>query len=367
MSLTPNQNVTNNAIRILTQSTVGESISGFQPLVQIIELKNNKERCDVIVFISDGQYYIPGMVYPNLKEIDDGIIVNDIIQINDYRMDSQDGMPICNILSYHIFDTNITETIGSPVNISSLLILPGCGGCCCCPYEGDSGGGCCPYGPNCCVDLEEGSADIEKDAGQLERERDSLQSQLEAERENLERQRETDEDAAALVAEANADEDAAALVLVAEANADAAAVVAEANQMLDAAALVLVQEQRVSAEREETERANSSRLSSRCLLINNKIYSGKITNADAAALVAEANADASAPISCNMSSSLASADNCVICQVTASSQAIIPCGHYCLCDDCAATLTSGPSESQVCPLCRTRIQRYLKIYQSKSS
>jgi hypothetical protein len=240
------------------------------------------------------------------------------------------------------------------VNISSLLILPGCGGCCCCPYEGDSGGGCCPYGPNCCVDLEEGSADIEKDAGQLERERDSLQSQLEAEREDLERQRETDEDAAALV-------------LVAETNADAATLVTEANQMLDAAALVLVQEQRVSAEREETERANSSRLSSRCLLINNKIYSGKITNADAAALVAEANADASAPISCNMSSSLASADNCVICQVTASSQAIIPCGHYCLCDDCAATLTSGPSESQVCPLCRTRIQSYLKIYQSKSS
>ena len=236
----------------------------------------------MIVIISDGQYYIQGMVYPNLNDIDDGIIVNDIIRIKDYRMESQDGMPICNILSYQIFDTNIKETIGSPVNISSLLI-------------------------------------------QLETEREDLERQREAEREDLERQRE------ALVAEANAD--AAMLLLVAETNADAATLVTEANQMLDAAALVLVQEQRVSAEREETERANSSRLS----------------------------------ISSNMSSSLASVDNCVICQVTASSQAIIPCGHYCLCDDCATTLTIGPSESKLCPLCRTPIQSYLKIYQSKSS
>ena len=135
MSLTPSQSVTNNAIRTLTQSTDGESISGFKPLVQIIELKNNKKRCDMNVIISDGQYYIQAIV------LDDRITENNIIRIDDYWMDTEDGMPICNILSYHIIDTNIMETIGSPVNICSLLI-------------------------------------------QLERERDSLESQLETERES---------------------------------------------------------------------------------------------------------------------------------------------------------------------------------------
>ena len=258
MSLTPNQNVTNNAIRTLILSSVGESISGFQPLVQIIELKNNKERCDMIVIISDGQYCIQGMVYPNLKnEIDDGITVNNIIQINDYkmdRMDTEDGMPICNILSYHIIDTNITETIGSPVKSHWPTII--------------------------------------------------YSSQLEREREDSERQREAEKDGAALVAEAG--KDGAALVLVQ---------VRERQQCVD----------------NTTNTATTSTISS------------------------------------NMSSSPATAANCVICQVAASSQAIIPCGHYCLCDDCATILTIVPFESKKCPLCRKRIQSCLKIYQSKSS
>ena len=76
MSLTPSQSVTNNAIRTLTQSTDGESISGFKPLVQIIELKNNKKRCDMNVIISDGQYYIQAIV------LDDGITENNIIRID---------------------------------------------------------------------------------------------------------------------------------------------------------------------------------------------------------------------------------------------------------------------------------------------
>ena len=67
--------------------------------------------------------------------------------------------------------------------------------------------------------------------------------------------------------------------------------------------------------------------------------------------------------SSNAASSPATA-NCVICQVAPSSQAIIPCGHCCLCDDCATTLTGGPLESQLCPLCRTRIQSCLKIFLS---
>ena len=268
MSLTPNQNVTNNAIRTLILSSVGESISGFQPLVQIIELKNNKERCDMIVIISDGQYCIQGMVYPHLNGIDDGITVNNIIQINDYRMDrmdTEDGMPICNILSYHIIDTNITETIGSPVKSHWPTII--------------------------------------------------YSSQLEREREDSERQREAEKDGAALVAEAEK---------------DAAALVAEAEK--EAAALVLVQV------RERQQRVDNT-----------------------------TNTATTSTISSNMSSSPATAANCVICQVAASSQAIIPCGHYCLCDDCATILTIVPFESKKCPLCRKRIQSCLKIYQSKSS
>ena len=291
MSLTPNQNVTNNAIRTLILSSVGESISGFQPLVQIIELKNNKERCDMIVIISDGQYCIQGMVYPNLKnEIDDGITVNNIIQINDYkmdRMDTEDGMPICNILSYHIIDTNITETIGSPVKSHWPTII--------------------------------------------------YSSQLEREREDSERQREAEKEGAALVAEAGkegaalvAEADKEAFMLVAKAEKDAAALVAEAEK--EAAALVLVQV------RERQQRVDNT-----------------------------TNTATTSTISSNMSSSPATAANCVICQVAASSQAIIPCGHYCLCDDCATILTIVPFESKKCPLCRKRIQSCLKIYQSKSS
>ena len=277
MSLTPSQSVTNNAIRTLTQSTDGESISGFKPLVQIIELENIKKRCDYSVIISDGQYYVQGILYPNLNEIDDGITVNNIIRINDYRMDTEDGMPVCIILSFHIIDTNIMETIGSPVNFCSLLI-------------------------------------------QLERERDSLQSQLETERES-----------------------SCLLTLILEEH-----IIEELND-------INAQEERLT---EEEERLKKKKQSLQALI--EEIPESASHARDRLTNIVSSTATTTT-ISSNMSSSPATAANCVICQVAASSQAIIPCGHYCLCDDCATTLTVGLSESQLCPLCRTRIQSCIRF------
>ena len=73
--------------------------------------------------------------------------------------------------------------------------------------------------------------------------------------------------------------------------------------------------------------------------------------------------DKTTTTSSNTSSSPATA-NCVICQVAPSSQAIIPCGHCCLCDECATTLTVGPPQTRLCPLCRTQMQSCLKIFLS---
>ena len=280
MSLTPSLSVTNNAIRTLTQSTDGESISGFKPLVQIIELKNIKKRCDWSVIISDGQYYVQGIVYPNSNGLDDEIRVNNIIQINNYRKDTENGMPICIILSYHIIDTNIMETIGSPVNICSLLI-------------------------------------------QLEGERDSLQIELEKERKS-----------------------SCLLTLILE------------ERITEELKDINAQEERLT---EEEERLKNKKRSLQALIEEIPSHAR-----DRLSYLISSTATTTT-ISSNMSASPATAANCVICQVTASSQAIIPCGHYCLCDDCATTLTDGPSESQVYPLCRTRIQSCLKIYQSNSS
>lgn len=52
---------------------------------------------------------------------------------------------------------------------------------------------------------------------------------------------------------------------------------------------------------------------------------------------------------------------CVVCHTAPSSRAIIPCGHHCLCNDCAVTLTAI---SPLCPLCRSVILSTLKIYAS---
>jgi hypothetical protein len=62
------------------------------------------------------------------------------------------------------------------------------------------------------------------------------------------------------------------------------------------------------------------------------------------------------------SSSTAKIDDCVICHDNEAVRAIVPCGHHCLCDSCAAqVMTSVP---RTCPLCRESVQMTLKIYRS---
>ena len=58
------------------------------------------------------------------------------------------------------------------------------------------------------------------------------------------------------------------------------------------------------------------------------------------------------------------AAECVICHTSPSSRAIIPCGHHCLCDDCAVTLVASSPAARLCPLCRGGIQSTLRIYSS---
>ena len=50
---------------------------------------------------------------------------------------------------------------------------------------------------------------------------------------------------------------------------------------------------------------------------------------------------------------------CVICLAALSQYAIIPCGHLCLCEDCAQMSTTSLDK---CPICREKIVSKLRIY-----
>ena len=51
------------------------------------------------------------------------------------------------------------------------------------------------------------------------------------------------------------------------------------------------------------------------------------------------------------------ADNfeCVVCMDEKKTHIILPCGHYCVCAKCAASLTQ-------CPVCRKGIQQIMRCY-----
>jgi hypothetical protein len=55
-------------------------------------------------------------------------------------------------------------------------------------------------------------------------------------------------------------------------------------------------------------------------------------------------------------------EDCVVCQDRKAAHATVPCGHHCLCDECAADLVSSTERSSRCPLCRAQVQSTLKIY-----
>ncbi len=56
---------------------------------------------------------------------------------------------------------------------------------------------------------------------------------------------------------------------------------------------------------------------------------------------------------------------CVVCQNSDASRAVVPCGHHCLCDECAEQLASRTTTSRLCPLCRGVLSSTLKIFTMK--
>jgi len=56
---------------------------------------------------------------------------------------------------------------------------------------------------------------------------------------------------------------------------------------------------------------------------------------------------------------------CVVCQNNDASRAVVPCGHHCLCDECAEQLASTTTTSRLCPLCRGVLSSTLKIFTMK--
>ena len=125
MSLTPSPSLTENAIRTLAKSKDSRSIPAFKPILQLINVRNVKKESDgsdrYRLILSDGQCFIQGMVTTQLNEliamIANGVRQNAIIRVNEYLVNNVKGKKICVVLSMDIVDANITETIGSPVDV----------------------------------------------------------------------------------------------------------------------------------------------------------------------------------------------------------------------------------------------------------
>ena len=58
---------------------------------------------------------------------------------------------------------------------------------------------------------------------------------------------------------------------------------------------------------------------------------------------------------------LAPSEECVICMGARRTTAMDPCGHYCVCDGCAASCLAAGGERN-CPLCRGFVEKTLRIY-----
>merc|ERR1711998_48529 len=56
------------------------------------------------------------------------------------------------------------------------------------------------------------------------------------------------------------------------------------------------------------------------------------------------------------------ASRCVVCLDAAPTHVVIPCGHQCICEDCAIALAHAWQGQ--CPLCRVYMQSALRVYKS---
>ena len=74
------------------------------------------------LILSDGHQFCQGYFVPDLNELASRIGTNNIIRIDEYFVNSIKGHLVCVIISCDIIDSNITETIGSPVNVDERYI-----------------------------------------------------------------------------------------------------------------------------------------------------------------------------------------------------------------------------------------------------
>ena len=70
----------------------------------------------------------------------------------------------------------------------------------------------------------------------------------------------------------------------------------------------------------------------------------------------------SAPEERQCATDLLPADECVICMSARRTTAMDPCGHFCMCDGCAAACLAAGGERS-CPLCRGAVEKTLRIFQ----
>jgi len=52
--------------------------------------------------------------------------------------------------------------------------------------------------------------------------------------------------------------------------------------------------------------------------------------------------------------------NCVVCLTTPKDTALMPCGHFCVCYECGASLRLSPARNR-CPLCRQEVHDIMKL------
>ena len=56
--------------------------------------------------------------------------------------------------------------------------------------------------------------------------------------------------------------------------------------------------------------------------------------------------------------------NCKICMEGISSHVFTPCGHLCICEGCAAQMTSLPRAQRKCPICRSGYHSIIKTFRN---
>ena len=55
-------------------------------------------------------------------------------------------------------------------------------------------------------------------------------------------------------------------------------------------------------------------------------------------------------------------EHCVVCMSTKKTHLLVPCGHMCVCEGCAASIQNVNREDRKCPICRTVSVQIIKVF-----